>query len=177
MDIRIERASHACSACNQPFRDGEELITALKQVDPTPAYKRFDICSRCFPKYDQTGLHCFWENTHSAKRRSPLLDSDTLWQVFHRCQPGASENVESAEFAYVAALGLMRLKHLALESTRKTAGGEYLVLRTKGKEKALFEVRDPNLDETGIERVQERLADIDAAVNNTTTESKRISRQ
>ena len=164
MDFKIERPSPTCATCSHKYRDGEELTTALVQVDDKPTFKRLDICSRCFNEQDQSQLTCFWANTHSEKRRSPLLDVDVLWQVFHNTQPKGESDEKSREFAYVASLGLMRLKQLKLDTTKKKGDVEYLVFHTKGNksQRSSYEVRDPRLDEKGIERVQDNLADFDA---------------
>ena len=163
MEFKIARTSPTCRACSRAFRDEETLITALKQPGEE-TFERFDICNACWPKENHDAYRCFWSNSFSAKRRSPLLDADVLWQVFYHCQPKAEESPEAAEFAYVAALGLMRLKYLVLERTEKKKGTEFLVLRTRGdkKDRVTYEVRDPNLDVAGVERVQDKLGEFES---------------
>jgi hypothetical protein len=167
MEIKIERASAACRVCSRPFRDGETVTAALRAGKEEGEYGRMDVCHDCWPKQDPRAFACHWLTQFSAKKRPALLDADVLWQALQRSLP-TKDSAGQPDVAYVAALGLMRLKQLVMEDTERegdvsgadgSPGAEILVFRDKGKPVKEYRVADPRLTEAQMESVQERLSE------------------
>lgn len=74
---------------------------------------------------------------------------------------GAEPTVRAVrEFAYVAALALMRLKQLSLDDTVRKDGVSWYIFRGRGAStKVEFRLKDPGLNEADIESIQERLVE------------------
>lgn len=165
MDFKITRGQGRCSLTNRPFEDGEKYIVALS---PDPAqeglFQRVEISLEAWERQSPGAFTAFWTSEYSSKRKPALMDPDLLWEVFHRARSPQEESAFSAEemqrFAYVAALGLMRLKKLKLQGTRRQGKTEYLVFETPGKGKQTYEVLNPELDENGVMQVEERLGEL-----------------
>jgi hypothetical protein len=162
MDIKIEKASPTCKVCGRNFRENEHFTAALKHGAADDEYSRTDICNGCWPDQNAKTFVCHWVSTSNVKRRPALLDSDVLWQALQRSLP-AEGNPGQPDVAYVAALGLMRLKQLTLEDTRRESTGEIMVFRDKGKPQREYQIADPRLDEAALTRVQDKLDEAAAA--------------
>lgn len=161
MDFKISRGQKQCSVCARPFADKEKFFVGLSpRAGEEGTFDRMDMCAQCWERQGPGALTAWWPNEYSAQKRPALLDPDLLWQVFHKARAG--KEAEMPKFAYVAALGLMRLKKLKLKATRRTGKGEVLVFETPGKAKDReeFEIVNPALDEAGVEQVQDRLGDL-----------------
>ncbi len=168
MDFKIARGQGKCSITGRKFEDGEKFIVALS-ADPKQegAFVRQDVCQQAWDRQSPGAFTAWWPSQYSTTRKPALLDPDLLWQVFHnaRAEQGPEPRFtpqELTRFAYVAALGLLRLKKLKLKGTRRQAKREFLVFETPGKAKdrAEYEVLNPELDEAGVEAVQDKLADL-----------------
>jgi hypothetical protein len=165
MDFKITRGHGRCSVTGRSFRDGETYMVALSH-DPEQEglFHRVEICMEAWERQSPGAFVAFWSNEYSSKRKPVLMDADLLWEVFHRaCQPepeGDFTPQDLQRFAYVAALGLMRLKRLKLKGTRREPGAEYLVFETPGRAREIYEVLNPELDENAVMQVEERLADL-----------------
>jgi hypothetical protein len=181
-EFRINRGQGRCSVTGRDFADGERFIVALKaDTEQEGAFQRLDICMEAWERQGSEGFTAWWPSEHSSKRKPVLNDPDALWQVFHRTRrtnaeeaPGTGEDAEGSgavedlsredldRFAFVAALGLMRMKKLKLKGTRRSGRREYMVFETPGRagRRESYEVLNPELDEAGVELVQERLSDL-----------------
>lgn len=157
MNIKFDRHAKACAQCGTPFKDEEKFVTALATTEEDAVFFRQDICQRCWPSQDAARYYCHWETTFSANFKPLLLDADTLWQVFARSHLQAFQDPQMAEFAYVAALALMRLKQLVLEDNGVRDGQSTMLFRTRGKVRATYEVPDCDLNEAALTRVQDAL--------------------
>ena len=176
-EFKINRGQGKCSITERAFTDGEKYIVALKpDGELEGAFTRVDICMEAWERQGEAGYIAWWPTEYSTKRKPALLDPDALWEVFHKARrkedeaPAPEAPTEVAEFsredldrfAYVAALGLMRLKKLKLKETRRKGKREYLVFDTPGRaaQRETYEVLNPELDEAGVENIQDRLADL-----------------
>jgi hypothetical protein len=179
-EFKINRGQGKCSVTGRAFADGEKFIVALKpDGEQEGVFQRVDISMEAWERQGDGGYTAWWPSEFSSARKPALMDPDALWQVFHRARQGSgavSGNEpgpdplpvqgftpdELNRFAYVAALGLMRLKKLKLKGTRRAGKKEYLVFETPGKAKdrTSYEVLNPELDEAGVEQVQDKLADL-----------------
>ncbi len=148
-----------CHLCGKEFADGELKTVALLETEEEGRFRRQDICSACWENQNPESFVCHWLASHTLKRRPALLDADVLWQVLHAAAPTADSPGEP-QFAYVAALGLMRMRQLSLDGTERQNGRLVHVFNGKGTiSKLSFRLPDPGLDEAGVESVQERLAE------------------
>ena len=176
-EFKINRGQGKCSITGRAFTDGEKYIVALKpDGELEGAFTRVDICMEAWVRQGEAGYIAWWPTEYSTKRKPALLDPDALWEVFHKARrkedeaPAPEAPTEVAEFsredldrfAYVAALGLMRLKKIKLKETRRKGKREYLVFDTPGRasQRETYEVLNPELDEAGVENIQDRLADL-----------------
>ncbi|MCA8915394.1 MAG: hypothetical protein KDB90_08275 [Planctomycetes bacterium] len=176
-EFKINRGQGKCSITGRAFTDGEKYIVALKpDGELEGAFTRVDICMEAWERQGEAGYIAWWPTEYSTKRKPALLDPDALWEVFHKARrkedeaPAPEAPTEVAEFsredldrfAYVAALGLMRLKKIKLKETRRKGKREYLVFDTPGRasQRETYEVLNPELDEAGVENIQDRLADL-----------------
>lgn len=182
-DFKINRSQGKCAITGHEFQDGEQYIVALKlEGEQEGVFQRIDICMEAWERQGNAGFVAWWPTEHSSKRKPALLDPDALWEVFHKARrkdgeepTKAEENAEPGDepaeefsrpdldrFAYVAALGLMRLRKLKLKGTRRSGKREYLVFNTPGRasQRETYEVLNPELDEQGVEQIQDRLADL-----------------
>jgi hypothetical protein len=168
MEFKINRGQGKCSVSGRKFDDGEKFIVALS-ADPANegAFVRQDISAEAWERQAQGSFTAWWPSQHSSARKPVLMDPDLLWQIFHNAraeQTGEPKYTptEMNRFAYVAALGLMRLKKLKLKGTRRKGKREWLVFDTPGKakERQEYEVENPELDEAGVEAVQDKLSDL-----------------
>ncbi|MBZ0135018.1 MAG: hypothetical protein K8I27_01440 [Planctomycetes bacterium] len=182
MDFKINRGQGKCSITGRAFSDGEKYIVALRpEGEHEGVFTRVDICMEAWERQGEEGYTAFWPTEHSTKRKPALHDPDALWQVFHRARRKNGEDARKPEaeseapeaiddfsreeldrFAYVAALGLLRMKKLKLKGTRRTKRHEFLVFETPGRasQRETYEVLNPELDEAGVEQVQDRLSDL-----------------
>lgn len=181
-DFKINRGQGKCSITGRAFADGEKYIVALRpDGDQEGVFTRVDVSMEAWERQGEQGYTAWWPTEHSTKRKPALMDPDALWQVFHRALRKKGEEATKTEeeteapadvqefsredldrFAYVAALGLMRMKKLKLKGTRRTKKREYLVFETPGRasQRETYEVLNPELDEAGVEQVQDRLSDL-----------------
>jgi len=160
MDVKISKPSRQCTRCGKEFADEEMLTTALVEHGDDERFERHDICNACWPKESPDAFHCFWSNTFSEKRKPALMDTDTLWQVFHRAHSKAENDPSVLPFLYVAALGLVRLRQLVMEdSTRDKEGVEIMTLRTKGKKRVDYQVPVPVLRSADVSQIEQEISD------------------
>lgn len=178
-EFKINRGQGKCAITGREFADGEKYIVALRpEGEQEGVFTRVDICMEAWERQGEAGYTAWWPTEFSTKRKPALMDPDALWEVFHKARRAPAETPETApegaeqtgqfsredldRFAYVAALGLMRLKKLKLKETRRKGKREYLVFDTPGRtgQRESYEVLNPELDEAGVENIQDRLADL-----------------
>jgi hypothetical protein len=167
-DFKISGRHGKCSVTGRQFLDGEKYMVALSpDAQQEGVFQRVEISLEAWERQAEGAFIAFWPDEYSSKRKPALMDPDLLWEIFHRARQPIDEDSQFTEadmqrFAYVAALGLMRLKKLKLQGTRREGRAEYLVFDTpgKGKEKQTYEVLNPGLDEHGVMSVEERLGDL-----------------
>jgi len=174
MDFKIERPQHFCAGCKKMFGDGEAKVATLAETAQEGAYQRRDFCIDCWGKQNPEDFRCTWVTAHTDRRRPALLDADLLWQVLHAAapepievnsnnnQPPRTATTEKGdpEFAYVAALALLRLKQLSMDDVRREKTLNWYLFRGRGASNKLeYLLRDPGLTEADITTIQDRLAE------------------
>jgi len=153
---RILRGEKRCTLCQKPFEEKENYYSAL--YDRKTTFERLDFCTACW-KGETAEMFSFWQTRTPMKdeKRKLLVDDDVLLDFFRRLE-GAEDELK-VNFRYILALVLMRRKILKFTDVKRGEGSETLVL-TLPKEKATFEVRNPQLDEEKIVRVTEEVGKI-----------------
>jgi hypothetical protein len=168
-EFKFNRGQGKCAITGREFADGEKYIVALRpEGEQEGVFTRVDICMEAWERQGDAGYTAWWPTEFSTRRKQPLMDPDLLWQVFHRArateQP--ADNTFSRDeldgFAFVAALGLMRLKKLKLKGTRRAGKREVMIFETPGRaaQRETYEVSNPSLTEEQQMQVEERLADL-----------------
>lgn len=167
MEFKISRSGKQCSVCARKFKNGEKYYAGLvARPKEEGVFDRADVCAECWKRQGSGSFVAHWLSEFTTERRPLVYDPDSLWQVFHRAlsteEAGKRDAAELKRFAYVAALGLMRLKHLKLIDSKRTKAGDFMVLETRKnpKERKVYQVEDLGLDEKGIEAIQDRLAEL-----------------
>ncbi len=167
MDFKISRSNKQCSACQRKFANREKYYAGLvSRPKEEGVFDRADVCKQCWERQGAGSFIAYWLSEFSTEKKPVLMDPDSLWQVFHNARSADEAKKRDAEelkrFAYVAALGLLRLKQLKLKATKRTKAGEVMVLETppRVKDKQTYDVVHPALDEKGIEEIQDRLSEL-----------------
>lgn len=167
MDFKISRSNKQCSVCSRKFKNGEKYYAGLvSRPKEEGVFDRADVCAECWGRQGAGSFSAYWLSEFSTDKKPLLFDPDSLWQVLNRAlsteEAGKRDAAELKRFAYVAALGLVRLKQLKLKDTKRTKSGDIMVLETPArvKERRVFQVPDLGLDEKGIEAIQDRLAEL-----------------
>lgn len=178
-EFKISRGQGKCAVTGRAFTDGETYVVALKpEGEQEGVFQRIDICMEVWERQGEAGYAAWWTTEHSSNPKPALYDPDVMWEVFHKARRTDEEKLKADEsgedappvfsqddlnrFAYVAALGLMRMKKLKLKGTRRTGKREYLVFETPGRasQRQTYDVLNPELDEAGVEQIQERLSEL-----------------
>lgn len=173
MEFKITRGQGKCSISGIAFKDSDQYMIALRPDSETEGhFQRVEVCMEVWERQDPSGYTAWWPAEYSVNKKPALLDPDLLWEIFHRAitpvEPVEGKEPEFtadelARFAYVAALGLMRLKKLKLKDTVRRKGVEFMRFQTPGKrakDRVVYEVKNPALDENGVIAVQDRLAEL-----------------
>ena len=167
MDFKISRSNKQCSVCARKFVNRDKYYAGLvARPKEEGVFDRADVCKQCWERQGAGSFIAYWLSEFSTEKKPVLMDPDSLWQVFHNARSADEAKKRDAgelqRFAYVAALGLMRLKQLKLKATKRTKAGEVLVFETppKVKEKQTYEVPNPALDELGVQKIQDRLSEL-----------------
>jgi len=153
---RILRGEKRCASCGKQFEEKENYFSAL--YDRKTTFERLDFCAGCW-KGDTPEMFSFWQTRMPPKdeKKRLLVDDDVLLDFFRRLE-GAEDELK-VNFRYILALVLMRRKILKFTDVRRGETGETLVLSLP-REKTIFEVRNPQLDEEKIARVTEEVGKI-----------------
>ncbi|KAA0210214.1 hypothetical protein EDM80_13400 [bacterium] len=174
MDFKISRSSRQCSVCSRRFDDGEKFhVGLMSRPREDGVFDRVDICRSCWDRQGPGNVAAHWVSQFSREKKHAIFDPDFLWSVFHKCRPGAEAEAaasvqelsaaDRARFAYVAALGLVRMKQLKSKNTRRTARGEFMMLETSGrreKDRQRFEILSVAMTDDEMQAIQDRLAEL-----------------
>lgn len=174
MDFKISRSSRQCSVCSHRFEDGEKLhVGLITRPREEGVFDRVDICRPCWDRQGPGNVVAHWVSQFSREKKHAIYDPDFLWSVFHKCRPGAETEaaasarelsaVDRARFAYVAALGLVRMKQLKSKESRRTRKGEIMTLETLGrreKDRQRFEILSVSMTDDEMQAIQDRLSEL-----------------
>lgn len=166
-EFKISRGQGRCAVTGRSFSDGERYFIALSgDAENEGVFTRVEISAEAWERQSPGAFIAFWPAEFSSKPKPVLMDPDLLWEIFHRARQPQEEArftpEEMQRFAYVAALGLMRLKKLKLQGTRRKGKSELSIFETpgRGKEKQTFEIPTPALDPDDIAGIEEKLAEL-----------------
>lgn len=139
-----------CAATRRPFAEGDRIVSAL--VETPAGLERLDYAADAWPG-PPAGTVAHWPGRIPASRspKRPTMNDDLLLECLDRLASPAEP--EQERFRYVAALLLMRRKRLRFDDVRAAGGREFLRL-TCAKTGRRYEVADPRLGESELDRVQ-----------------------
>jgi len=138
-------------------------------------YQRVDSCLECWEKDIEKEIKYFswWQMQKAPKKKLPALkDLEFLWQLFYQART-ILENIdtdadiendkiaEAENFAYVSALGLMRMRQLKLASYENEDESEFLVFTQTGTKNRL-KVKDPKINAETLSKLEEKLEKLSA---------------
>ena len=180
MDYRFGKASGLCTACGASFADGERYTSALREPfeqpedagdddeREDPGFLRMDLCTACWLTADREPLYSWWQGVKApTPRKPPTEDQEFLWALLSRARrhadldaPDGGRDMQAAGHAYVAALGLLRLKHLKLGRHFRSEGHEFLVFTGRESRRHEIVILDPGFSDDQFLLVEEQLEEL-----------------
>jgi hypothetical protein len=176
---KVDRSAGACASCEKALGPGDTRFSALyeepgdqNQQDDQSTLVRRDFCADCWPARQGGGEFSFWrmvipepeedENDDGKRRRSKLIDTDTLLDIL-RDTPDSADP-QKARFRFVIALMLMRRKKLKFVSIGRgpapdgSGPRDVLVLKMAGKgQKQTLEIADVKMSEEEMISAQDEV--------------------
>jgi len=189
MDYKFSTASKFCMICKHVFNELEFFMSALAVATSVDSnrqtgsddeksenteqadYKRIDSCFECWDKEQTEKYFSWWQMQKAPKKKLPALkDLEFLWQLFYQAK-SILENtdadiddtkiIEAENFAYVSALGLMRMRQMKLSSYENEEETEFLVFTQTGTKNRL-KVKDPKINPETLAKLEEKLEKLSA---------------
>lgn len=154
MQYRIKPMGKTCAATGQPLQPGAVCHSVL--VEDEDGYKRLDFSSEGWNGVpdDAVGYWRCQVPLATEPTRRPL-DTEALFDFFSDLSD--QPNVAQEKFRYIAALSLLQKRRLVLEDSHQE--DEICTLHLRGSQgEGPFEVRDHQLPEADIEKLQDELA-------------------
>jgi hypothetical protein len=149
----IQHHSRVCAATGRALSPGEKYHSAL--FDEAGQLVRKDYSAAGWPGPPEKAF-ALWTGRvpELHQKRRLTFDDDLLMECFERL----AEETERprVQFRYVLALLLLRRKRLKFEDVRREGCQDYLLLKCPATG-AAFEVLDPRLAESDVERVQDEV--------------------
>jgi len=132
---KINRRDEGCAACERPFVDGEQHFSILLLNEE--ALGRADRCVACFEAADDlTEDDVFWRTRRRVKaKRGLAVDFESVERLFHALDGRSEERLQ--ELRFLLSLLLMRKKRLKLVRVKRSAEGEWMLLRRPRRTEAL----------------------------------------
>ena len=156
MNWKITSPKGACTSCGRIFEENEACYSLLDMGEE--GARRRDLCASCFEAGGcQEGI--FWRTRMTCKgpERRKIVDFGTLRELFFRMVSRGSP--EFVPMVYLLALVLVRKKYLRLVDFISRDGKDLMRVRRRRGEPS-FDVEVPLLDDDGIARLKEKLADL-----------------
>lgn len=158
LDWQIEKRSDRCCLCQVPFREGQEVMSAL--VVEEAAMVRTDVCLPCFPLLERDVVSC-WKvrilpPEQAASEPVPADASERILRKFMAMRGGRARNVR-----YILAAMLER-KRILVQRDRVAVPeeGKTILIFEHRKTGETFPVEDPRLSLSDIRAVQETVREI-----------------
>lgn len=172
---QIELSEFRCSACAEEV-PCEAAYYSVVSFD-TEGFRRKDFCPACWkqPEPDGSTFYAFWRTRRppqpSARPKRIRFDSEVIFEFFQRLDPARDERdsadavalptrAEREELRFVLSLLLLRNKVLNFESSKSRDGVEWLKLSEKKDTRRFHWVRNPELADSQLERVKDRIGDL-----------------
>ncbi|MEM8884597.1 MAG: hypothetical protein AAGD14_11040 [Planctomycetota bacterium] len=152
-EYKVGRRAPECAATQQPFAEGEEIVSAIFEGDE--GFERRDYKVEAFGEVK--GYHSFWKGRIPVKQEDPQrLDYDLALEFFRRL---VHENeAEHEGLRFVLGLLLGRKRRLKLKGFARKKGQETLELVLRGDEEdEPLSLAVPPLDEEGRDTLQRDL--------------------
>ena len=136
-----------------------------------PEYERIDVCPRCWPTYGPpSDVYSWWARERLDERpKAPIQDPEFLWMLLGATRAEADperdeptdRDLISVHLAYLAALGLLRLKQFELKRHFRQDNVPFLVFHAKSTSRE-YAVLDPEPSDEGLEAVERLLEEVAA---------------
>lgn len=140
---KFARRQGSCGACGASFAEGAAVYSLLRFDGQE--LSRGDWCEACFDRRDPAQDLFYWRGRHHAAGGGTVrVDFELLLATVQRC--AQDPRPICRDFAFLAALLLVRHRRLRLLGVQRSSGRELLSLRRVRSQECLeVEVRD--LDE------------------------------
>lgn len=134
-------------------------------------FARLDLCHDCWLQTDRDPLYSWWQGIKApTPRKPPTEDQEFLWALLSRTRrhadsdaPEGGRDMQAAGHAYVAALGLLRLKHLKLGRHFRQDGREFLVFTGRESRRHEIVILDPGFNDDQFGVVESQLEELQTA--------------
>jgi len=151
--LKIEKVRRDCSGCNKEFANGEEIVSAVREVQEQ--LTRQDFCLACW-KRPPEDVFSYWKAVFPEKSKPNIEDMEKVQKFFDRLLQKAEDTPEVDGVKFFAALVLARKKRLKLLGTRRE--GERTLLQVeKGWDGERVEIPDPGVTEEQIDQIRQNM--------------------
>ena len=156
---KLDRRAGACLECAKEFAGGDTIVSAVFRAEGQEEFVRRDLCSACFEAAEAEPFSV-WRGTHPPPVEDQhRVDFDLALRFLAKLVEEPEEGREG--LVYVLALLLSRKRRIKVLETRRTAGGETLVVSVPGDEEdAVVEIEAPTITPEAVDRVQAQLAEL-----------------
>ncbi len=155
----VRSRSRKCAATEQPFTDGQPIVTALFPDPESSGYLRKDFAADAWQEIanDEPAPFSVWKSTYSVLKSDP--DEDPVKQlspeeILQRLVEEDEDHTENTR--YILAVMLERKKLLRETDSQRTPTGILRVYEHR-KTGEVYLVRDPDLPLDQIETVQQEV--------------------
>ncbi len=186
MEYKFGRAANVCSACSTPFEEGQRFVSALSDTavealaperdEEDSRFVRLDVCETCWLQQPRESLFSWWLNHKEIRPpKPPTADPEFLWLLLGQTLPHhdpereeQQRNPLAVHLGYLAALGLLRLKHVHLGRHRREGARAYQSFVPRESRQREIVVLDPEPNDVALAIVEQKLCDLAEAVRSGT---------
>ena len=153
---QVQRTAGQCAGTEKKLEPGEEYYAAL--IDRKTYFERLDFCCQYWQEHTPE-VFSFWK-THMPlpnQKKKLFVDDQVLINFFERLAD-ETEPIK-INFCFVLALILMRKRIIKYEDSHSQEAKEIWRVRLV-REKKIYELVNPNLNDAQIEEVSHELSSI-----------------
>jgi len=161
--LKIEKIHRVCAGCRKEFAYGEEIVSAVREVEEQ--LLRQDYCLVCWKKPPED-VFSYWRGIFPEKSKPNIEDMDKVQKFFDKllAKPETTPEIDGVKF--FAALVLARKKRLKLMGTRRHEE-KTLIQVEKLWDGERAEIPDPGITEeqiAGIRQSMEKLFEMELSL-------------
>lgn len=151
--LKIEKIHRTCAACGKEFSFGEEIVSAVRQIDEQLA--RQDYCLACWGK-PPADVFSYWRAMFPVKSKPDIEDMEKVQKFFDKLLGKQEATPEIDGVKFFTALVLARKKRLKLLGTRRQDDRAFLQVE-KGWDGEKVEIPDPGITEEQIDSIRKNM--------------------